>query len=100
MSNNLENVEGEITEIADIADVMGVDPDELGDPGTLYRFQEIIEFFAGKADKRFVINSLIVKMGGKVNVIDHVWNYVQLRKEHITISERMEELKKELKYYE
>lgn len=98
--NNLENVEGEITEIADIAQVMGIDPDDLGDQGTLYKFQEIANFFSGKADKRFIINSLIVKMGGKVDVIDHVSNYVQLRKEHIEIKQKLEQLKKELAYYE
>lgn len=98
--NNLENVEGEITEIGEIAAAMGVDPDALVDPGNLSKFQDITNFFSGKEDKRFIINSLIVKMGGKVDVISHVWTYVQLRKDHIETKEKLAQLQKELGYYE
>lgn len=98
--SNLENVDGEIMEVGDIADAMDVNSDDLIDPKDLYKFQDIVSFFSGKEDKRFIINSLIMKMGGKVDAISHVWNYVQLRKEHIDVRERLEQLQKELKYYE
>jgi len=97
---NLENIEGEITEIAEVADIIGVDPDALEDPGTLSKFQEITKFFTGKEDKRFIISSLLKKIGNQGDVISHIWNYVQLRKDHIETKEKLAQLQKELRYYE
>jgi len=98
--NNLENIEGEFTEIAEIATIAGIDPDLLSDPAEFSKFQEIVNFFSGKEDKRFIINSLVRKIGGQGDVITHVWNYVQLRKEYIDTKQKLEQLQKELRYYE
>lgn len=73
---NVDPVEG-----AQIMRLAGINPDDLRDPRTFSKVRDIMGFFSGKSDSKFMISKLLTGKPG-LNPIDHLWGYATLRQEY------------------
>ena len=84
----------------EIAQAMGMHPWEIAsNPESTAKFNEISEFLAPFSDKTFIIQKLTRGLT-KDQAVDHVWKYVNLRKDYGATKEKMDALTKELSHYE
>lgn len=63
---------------AEIYEVVGIYDHDFSDPRRFSMIKDIVSFLKGKQNKRFLVNR-IMKPG--VNRIEHLWTYIQLKKE-------------------
>ena len=92
--------EQDVITSTETANAMGMHPWEIAsNPELASKFKDISSYFAPFSDKTFLIQKLTRGMT-KENVVDHVWKYVSLRKDHSATKEKMDALTKELAHYE
>lgn len=84
---------------AEIIDHMGITQGELSDPQMFGKVKDIIQYFQGKEDKRFVLNKILAGKGIG-DKITHVLGYVTLRKERDQIINNLSKLEEEIMLYE
>ena len=97
--NPLEHISADPEESAEIMTLAGINPSDLDNAVTFNKVREILEFFQGKEDKRFLINKLLTGKPG-VDKINHLFGYVTLRKEYNGLKDRMGTLEEEIGFYE
>lgn len=79
---------------------MGYHPYEVASNPELHaKFNEIVEYFAPYEDKTFLLQKLS-RGQTKDNAVEHVWRYVNLRKDYTQTKEKYDSLTKELERYE
>lgn len=98
-SNPVDNIAADPTESFQIMSLMGVGADDLQDPMRFNRFRQVVEYFAGKGDTRFLINKTLAGKGG-VDPVDHLFGYVTLRREFDQTKQRLSQLEQEIGFYE
>jgi len=96
--SKLTDIRSPIEDTAGIAGVLGISADDLVDPVTYNRFREVVEYFAGKEDSRYIMNKTLA--GKNVNKLDHLFGYVTLRKEHANTLASLQKLESEISFYE
>lgn len=64
---------------AETMSLLGLGIDDLQDPVNASKVKDVIDFFEKAIDKKAIINR-VMKPG--VEKIDHIWGYIQSRKEH------------------
>ena len=96
---NLQDLKLDPILSTEILDYLGIHPDEIHDNRRFTKLQEVVKFFTNVENRRFVINKL---MNGKpgIDKLDHVWQYVTLRKEHANKQHEMIDMKATLKEHE
>lgn len=95
---NLEDLNLDPIAATEVLSYMHVHPAEIHDPAKQTRLKEVVSFFQKAEDKRFLINKLLA--GKAVDPIDHLWGYVQVRKDHQQKSHELQRLTEELSIYE
>lgn len=95
----LQDLQVDPIEGTEIMSYLGVHPSDIHDPHKFSRLKDVINFFQGAEDKRFIISKLLTGKAG-LDPIDHIWGYVTLRKEHQVKQKEMEQLTQELSFYE
>jgi hypothetical protein len=65
----------------EIMEQLGTQTYDLMIPQKFNKLRDVIQFFQGKEDRRYIINQLVASKPIS-NKLDHVWSYVQLRKDH------------------
>ena len=85
-------------EVSDIMTTANIPREAIDDPAKMGKLGEIIEFFQGKEDKSFMIRKLL--SGKNVEPIDHLHQYINLRKQYSDISGKYNQLKEELSLFE
>lgn len=95
---NLEDLQLDPIAATEVMAYMSVHPAEVHDPAKESRLKEVVQFFQKAEDKRFLINKLLA--GKHVDAIDHLWGYIQVRKEHIAKENELRRLTEELSIYE
>jgi hypothetical protein len=72
--------------------LIGLSNDELINPTDYNKVKEVIDFFKGAPDKAYIIRKIMKP--GVDDKLNHVWQYVQIRKEHKEATVKIEEAKK------
>lgn len=98
-SNPVDNIAADPTESFQIMSLMGVGADDLQDPICFDRFRQVVEYFSGKGDTRFLINKALAGKGS-VDPIGHLFGYVTLRREYDGAKKRLAQLEQEIGFYE
>jgi hypothetical protein len=84
----------------EIAQSLGMHPWEIAtNPEMNAKFKEIVDYIGPFSDKNFLLQKLTRGMM-KDQAINHVWKYVNLRKDHSNTKQKFEALEKELSRYE
>lgn len=65
---------------AEIFNIIGVDLDLLDSPQMLDKFKNILEFFAPQENRRAILSKVLSKRND-INPLDHISNYVNIRKQ-------------------
>ena len=74
---------------------------EISDPVNERKLDQISQYLNGHPDPSFLIN-ILKRSGSKVNtpMIDHFYGYIQLQKQKADLMRNIENLDKDIKYYE
>lgn len=83
---------------AEIMELVGLSVDDLKFPDKYQKFQDIASYLTGKVDKSFIVHK--ISAGKNVNMLDHVWSYITLRKQHEAKSAELKKLEEEIGFYE
>jgi hypothetical protein len=86
---------------AEIMRLLDVTPATFKDIIELSKVQEVAGFFGQFSDASFIVQSTLSrKRNPSITNIDHMFNYVKLRKELMQTDDRRERLRKELSFFE
>lgn len=81
-----QEIQGDPIDSAETMQLMGIRSVEFMDIRDFEKMKEVCEFFKGAPDKSFVLRKIT---DGKVrpdgDIVSHVWQYVQLRKQNDVI---------------
>lgn len=95
---SFENMEIDPVDGAETMRLLGLGNNDIVDPVAFLKVKDIIDFFKGSVDKRYVINLVAGKPFAKnSDKINHLYNYVDLKKASFA---GMEKLKKSKQEYE
>lgn len=85
---------------AGIYKILRVSPGDIALPQMKDKLIEIIEFAGGFDDSLHLMKMAMQKKPFEMSPIDFIHEFVSLRKEHVNVTKRMLQLKKELSRYE
>lgn len=80
----------------EIVELVGVDIDDFSSTIKTKRIKDIVDFFAGYDDRRFMINKLLAGKGG-IDKVDHLWQYIKVRDELESSKRKLSEMSTYLK---
>jgi hypothetical protein len=79
-------------EATEIMEMIGVYPADMVTPQNYAKLRDVVSFFQGKEDKRYLINKLVAGKPG-IDKLDHLRGYISVRKEYEKKKAEMESLK-------
>lgn len=82
--SNLEDLDVEAIDGSETMSLMGINVEELVTHASASKVKDIIDFFKGAPDKRYIIQR--VMKPGIQDKVDHMWKYIQVKQEHKVIS--------------
>jgi hypothetical protein len=82
----------------EIMQLVGLDPTDLRFPDKLAKMRDITAYLAGRIDKRYIVNKITA--GRNVDRLEHIWGYLNLRKQLDSKHSELEKLQEEIRFYE
>lgn len=95
---DFSQIEGDAVDATETLQIMNIDLDDLDDSTNFSKFQEIVDFFKDAPDKRVLLTKLATK--NPEDRINHIYNYVGLRKSLAEVEDKYKKLREELYLYE
>ena len=97
-STTFSDMNADPIEAAEIMEIAGIHQKDLIFPTRFNRVKEIVKFFSGKIDKSSAIRRLIA--GKNVDTVDHLYGYVELRKQLDSKMNEVDDIKQAISHYE